>query len=399
MRILAISHLFPHKQEGRYGIFVPRQLGAMVECGAEITVIVPTVWCPKVLKYIERWEDYTKESPLCHFQDLPAKRVFYPRLPGNWFNRWSGLSLYLSIKRIVRKLHSENKFDIIYATDLFPDGDAAARLSRYLDIPATCLAIGIDANQTAFASRTLYNHFVRVINKLDGTLACGQSVADKMDKRTGHNALCVYGVVDFDKFFPVDDKSSVREVLGLSEDCLYLLYAGYLDKRKGLYELFDAFAEVKNKKKVKLILCGDGSERENLKQYAEQKGISDSVIMPGMIEPEDMNKWLKACDLFVLPSYSEGMPNVVMEAMACGVPVIATKVGGLPEAVGESEGAVLVEPKNVQSLGSALREVITNSDMRIRMGKAARELAVEKFGVRRSAKRILDYLQTIIERD
>jgi glycosyltransferase involved in cell wall biosynthesis len=352
-----------------------------------------------VLKYIERWEDYTKESPLCHFQDLPAKRVFYPRLPGNWFNRWSGLSLYLSIKRIVRKLHSENKFDIIYATDLFPDGDAAARLSRYLDIPATCLAIGIDANQTAFASRTLYNHFVRVINKLDGTLACGQSVADKMDKRTGHNALCVYGVVDFDKFFPVDDKSSVREVLGLSEDCLYLLYAGYLDKRKGLYELFDAFAEVKNKKKVKLILCGDGSERENLKQYAEQKGISDSVIMPGMIEPEDMNKWLKACDLFVLPSYSEGMPNVVMEAMACGVPVIATKVGGLPEAVGESEGAVLVEPKNVQSLGSALREVITNSDMRIRMGKAARELAVEKFGVRRSAKRILDYLQTIIERD
>lgn len=397
MKILAISHLFPHKHEERLGIFVARQLSAMANLGAELRVIVPTVWCPKILKHVDRWKHYTVNSPLCSYPGLTSQRTFYVRPPGNWFNRWSGLSSYLGMRKIVKDLHHRIKFDIIYATDLFPDGDTAARLANILGIPSACLAIGIDVHQTAFSSKTIYKHFVHIINRLDGTLACGKSVAETMDKITGQKSLSVYGVVDFDKFYPVENKDNLRDKLGLSKNCIYLLYAGYLDRRKGLYELLDAFAQAGFGKKIKLILCGDGSQKESLKKYAVEKNINNSVIMPGMIDPEEMNRWMQASDVFVLPSYSEGMPNVVMEAMACGIPVVATAVGGLPEAVGNCRAAILVPPKNIAALKEALVKVLNDHELRVKMKSDAIKRAKERFGVERNARLITDYLAKVIE--
>jgi glycosyltransferase involved in cell wall biosynthesis len=111
-----------------------------------------------------------------------------------------------------------------------------------------------------------------------------------------------------------------------------------------------------------------------------------------------MNKWMKASDLFVLATHTEGMSNVVMEAMACGLPVVTTTVGGLPEAVGGCEGAILVPPRDVDKFKDAVLKVLRNEQLRERMGLAARKLAEEKFGVQRNARQILDYLQEIIEK-
>lgn len=397
MRLLAISHLFPNSAEPRYGIFAARQLSEMARLGAEIVTVVPRVWCPSFLRRFERWRDQDHSSPLCAVEGLETISIPYVRPPGNWYNRWSGLATFHTIKKTASELHAARRFDIIYATDFFPDGDAGVRLSRYLGIPVACLGIGVDVNITAHISGRMYEHFKRTARSLDGALACGRMVADGIKAVTEREPLCVYGVLDLEEFSPPSDRTALRDELKLP-DCPVLLYAGYLARRKGAYELIEAFSRIRRRfPDALLVMCGGGSEKTQLRSMADELGIGAGLIMNGEVPPKQMNKWMKASDMLVLPSYTEGMPNVVMEAMACGLPVVATAVGGLPDAVGDCPGAILIPPRDVSALEDAITAVLGDGETRRRMGIAARERAQEKFGVTRNARRILDYLQSIID--
>ena len=398
MRILAISHLFPNLKEKRYGIFVARQLSEIRRLGAEITVIVPRVWCPGLLRHFDRWKNQDHKSPLCRFEGIETISVPYLRLPGNFYNRWSGLAALGAMKSKALELHKSRKFDVIYATDFFPDGDAAVRLAQHLKIPAACLGIGVDVNITAQSSRIIYRHFVRTAKALDGTLACGQSVADGIKAVTGKNPLCVYGVLDLEEFSPVPDKIPARKELGLPSDKTIVLYAGYLTKRKGVYELLDAIYKAQKKcPDILLVMCGSGPEETALQRLIREKGVENIIRMAGEVEPERMNKWMQASDLFVLASHTEGMPNVVTEAMACGLPVVATAVGGLPKAIGDCDGALLVPPENADELEKAIVKVINDNQLRASMRIAARNRAEERFGVKGNACLILDYLRKVVQ--
>ncbi len=398
MRILAISHLFPNLKEKRYGIFVARQLSEIRRLGAEITVIVPRVWCPGLLRHFDRWKNHDHKCPLCRFEGIETSSIPYLRLPGNFYNRWSGLAAFRAMKSKALELHKSRKFDVIYATDIFPDGDAAVRLAQHLKLPAACLSIGVDVNITAHSSRIIYRHFVRTAKALDGTLACGQSVADRIKAVTGKSPLCIYGVLDLEEFSPATDKSPARKELDLPLDKTIALYAGYLTKRKGIFDLVEAIYRVQKQcPDILLVICGAGPEEAALRRLIREKGIEDMVRMVGEVEPERMNKWMQASDLFVLASHTEGMPNVVTEAMACGLPVVATAVGGLPGAIGDCDGAILVPPENVDDLKEAIVKVINDNQLRASMRIAARNRAEEQFGGRRNARLILDYLRKIVE--
>jgi teichuronic acid biosynthesis glycosyltransferase TuaC len=271
-------------------------------------------------------------------------------------------------------------------------------LARYLKLPAACLSIGVDVNITAQSSKIIHRHFVRTAKALDGTLACGQTVAGRIKAVTGRDSLCVYGVLDFQEFSPAQDKIPARKELGLPLDKTIALYAGYLTKRKGVYELVEAIYRAQKKcPDLLLVMCGAGPEEAILWRLIREKGIEHMVRMAGEVEPERMNKWMQASDLFVLASHTEGMPNVVMEAMACGLPVVATAVGGLPGAIGDCHGAILVPPENVDDLEKAIAKVINDNQLRAHMKVAARNRAEEQFGVKRNARLILDYLRKIVE--
>ena len=246
MRILAVAHLWPNEVEPRYGIFVSRQLEAMAAEGADITLLVPRLYCPTWIRWLfKKPASYNHKLAIAKVPGVKAIPIPYVGLPGQWFNRYSGLSVFTSIRGQAKRLHQQKPFDVIYATELFLNGDAARRLSSELKIPVACLSIGSDINVTAQATPALRQHFANIVRSVDGTLACGQSAADDMQKLgPKHDVLCVYGVVDLERFKPVADKQSIRRSLGLPEKEQLVLYVGYLWKRKGLRELFQAFETV-----------------------------------------------------------------------------------------------------------------------------------------------------------
>lgn len=395
MRILAISHLFPHSGEPRYGIFVARQLQAMAASGADISLLVP-VGVPALSSAKWLTEPELPRDWLCEYDGVDARAIRYPMLPGAWFKAWSGMIAQRRIGPVAQQLHRHKPFDIIYGTNLFHGGDLAVRIGKQLGIPATCLAIGSDVNRDPHASVALKSHYTNIVQSLSAVLTCGDSISRKVDALRNDASLSVYGVVDLDVFKPSGSPSDLRAQLNLDADATVLLYVGYLRKSKGLLELIQAFHSVRQQhRNAQLVLCGEGEDERELKAVAAESENADAIQFRGAIAPDDVHRYMQASDLFVLPSYDEGMPNAVMEAMACGLPVVATSVGGLPDALHDCEGAVLVPPRNAVALADSVLEVLQSPQRLATMRSAAREKAADRFGALPNAKRILSFLEQV----
>lgn len=401
MRILVISSLFPYKTSRLYGIFTARQWQMAARLGADVTVLFPRVWIPGILQRIlSRYKDYDENhTPVEH----PGVKVF-PVPCVHWTRgirgcRWLGLSVYRAARHKVVQLHRERPFEVIYGKGIFPSADAGVRFSRLLSIPVVGEGIGGDVNVVPEYSRAMYRHFVRTVRALDGAVADGKGVADRLSAVMQMEVPSIHGLVDLDVFRPLADRQALRRQLGIPAEALTLLFVGYLKRAKGLYELIEAFNRLHREAPGAVLrICGQGAEHSGLEEAIARHGVTDLVQLVGPVHPDRMHEWMQASDVFVLPSYTEGMPNVVMEAMACGLPVVSTTVGGLPDAVGDSEGAILVEPRTVDPLTEALCKVCADQEVRKRMSLAARKTAEQKFGLEQNVRRTLAYIDSVVRK-
>ncbi len=159
---------------------------------------------------------------------------------------------------------------------------------------------------------------------------------------------------------------------------------------KNLGQLLEACAELRRRGLVfQCVMIGDGPLHEELKTQRAALGLQEIVTMPGAAEQGEVLKWWQRASIGVLSSHSEGMPVSLMEAAACGVPVVAPAVGGIPELVREGETGLLAKPGDVASLASKLEQLLRDESLRQQMGEAARKRAVEKFSVRNQVEQLL----------
>jgi len=398
MKILAITHLFPNEGNNNDGIFAARQLLEMRTQGADVTVLVPLVWCPAFLRNLERWRIYNHNWK-CRYRGIEAVTVPYFRLPGKWYRPVAHRTLFYVLRNQVVRLHKAKSFDVIYARFLHPEGYAAMRLSKILRIPAVGVGAGDEVNVYPDESRIFKRDFIKIVNELDGIIASGPGVTRKIEAVSGKKAMAVHGVVDLKEFAPISDQKCVRKEIGLPLEKFIVLYAGTYKVAKGIFELIDAFERISKKvPDVILKVCGYGRQEARMRAVIDQRRLQQVIEVVGLIDPSQMHKWMQAADLFVLPSYEEGMPNAIMEAMACALPVVASSVGGLPGEIGDCKGAILIEPKSVGDLEQAMLKVTQNRQLREEMKIASRKRAEERFGVERNARTVLSYLQKVIEK-
>lgn len=211
---------------------------------------------------------------------------------------------------------------------------------------------------------------------------------------------CIPMGVDIDKFKP-RDKEKIRQEFKIPEQKM-ILFVGQLNKEKGVNYLLEAISQVVtksyHKKDVRVIIIGDGSEKEYLLNLSKELGIMNLVTFTGPVVGELLSKWYSLADLFVLPSLTEGRPNVINEAMASECSIVATNICGIPEQVKDGYNGFLVEPKNVDMLANKISYLLNNEDEMHKMGKNSRRRIIEEDWTWEGyAKRTIDVYNELIQ--
>ena len=191
------------------------------------------------------------------------------------------------------------------------------------------------------------------------------------------------------------ERFAVRDHAGQGSD---LLFVGRLVAEKGLPILIDAFARLRVRRPtVRLTIVGSGKEGAGIEARARAEGLGDHVRFTGYQPPEQVGKWLRTADVFVLPSLAEGVPVVVMEAMASGLAVVATRVGGLSELVEDGVNGYLVPAAAPGALADRIEALLDDPDLRNRFGRAGRAKVARDFNIVHEAARLRNLYQWAVE--
>ena len=204
------------------------------------------------------------------------------------------------------------------------------------------------------------------------------AVRKVVDKSDVIIALSEFWKEYFKKEFPTKRVEIIKNVISAPKvhkqqtSYFTLLFLGLLGKNKGIYDLLECIRDhkVEFQGKLKLYIGGNG-EIENVKQLIKEYGIADIVIFEGWVSGDKKIELLNNSDAYILPSYKEGLPISILEAMSYGMPIISTPVGGIPEIVSNGENGYLVEPGNKEDIYKAIISLLNDSDLRNRMGNVS----------------------------
>ncbi len=348
-KVLVIGDDFANPYEPFTGIFSVWKVSALSR-HCEIKVISPFPWW-NWLKYMKK-EKCSKKSSLCdRIEGIDVFRPLYfytPKIGRSFY----GFFYFFSILACALKLRKGFRFDVIYAISAYPAGFASALLGRLFKIPVLIGAIGTDINKyTEFYWRKKW--ILWGLKRAARVIAVSQAIKERMILLgiLGEKICVCYNGVNHDVFRPIPFKDQKEKVI---------LYVGNLKAEKGLSELISAYALL-GRKDVQLVLIGEGPYETTLRNKVQSHGIEDRVHFLGGLLQDKIADWLNRATLFCLPSYNEGLPNVVLEALACGVPVVATNVGGIPELITSEAYGLMVPRKDVIALSRKLDEGLSKA--------------------------------------
>lgn len=358
MKVLVISHMFPNPMEPSSGVFILEQLRHFLCTNLQVSVISPVPYVPKALRGVTRWRKYC----LIPQQDVVhGIRVYYPRVPvlpsGKGFFLY-GFSYFVAIfSQLLRSIREDGP-DLIHAHAIMPDGFAAVLLGEKLRVPVVCTARGSDIHVYPFRNRSTLWATQWALRRVGRMVAVSQALRDGILEIAGPIPVDVVpNGVDLERFCPIR-KEEARERCGISSNGFIFMYVGSLVPGKGLEPLLEAFWSLGPLCEAKLYLVGDGGLRRNLEERAQGLGIADRIVFAGARPHKEIPLWLNAADCLILPSFSEGCPNVILEASACRCPIIATRIGGIPEIIKHGENGILVEPGDPAGLARAMDAMI-----------------------------------------
>jgi glycosyltransferase involved in cell wall biosynthesis len=355
-RVLVFTTLFPSSLQPRHGLFVHHRVAAMAaHCPTRVVAPVlrrPGPWGLGALSAQERRGATAVYRP----------RYVTPPAVGRFAD---GLLLYLQSLPVVARLRSHFAFEVVDAHYAFPDGMAAALVSRRFRVPVALTVRGGDLDLlTRFRARRSLIRWT--LARADLIFAVSRHMAERaaLFGAPRERIRLVENGVDPGEFSHVEQAQARREVGVAAADRL-LLCVGHLIPEKGQHVLLEALAQLRSRGShpVRLVLIGDDPSprsgyRVRLQRQMEELGIAGRVQLAGGRPQKELQSWYAAADVFVLPTFREGCPNVVREALACGVPVVASRVGGVPELLSSDSLGLLVEPGDATGLAAAIHSAL-----------------------------------------
>ncbi len=356
-KLLVFSSLFPSHKRPNAGVFIRER---MFRVGQQIPVIVvsPVPWFPfqGILRY---WRPHFRPQPNS-YEEQQGVQVYFPRflsIPG-LLKSCDGFFMALGSLSTLIKLRKQ--FTIIDAHFAYPDGYAATLLGKWLKIPVTITLRGTEVPLSKMPGRkkrllTALKNAARVFSVSDSLKQLVVSLGADGDK-----IRVIGNGIDVVKFYPLA-KFLAREELNIPENAKVLISVGALVDRKGFHRVIEVLPALvaKYPELVYLIVGGDSPEgniRERLEHQVKMLKLEDNVRFLGAYPSDQLKVPLSAADLFVLATANEGWANVFLEAMACGLPVITTEVGGNKEVVNDPSLGTVVPFGDPDALLAALMQ-------------------------------------------
>ena len=363
-RLLVFSTLFPSKVQPGAGLFIRER---MFRVGKHIPLVVvsPVPWFPfqGLIRHFK--PGYRLQPP--KIEEQAGIMVYHPRflaVPGV-FRSLDGLSMAMcSLYRMMRLKRSFN-FNLIDAHFAWPDGYAGTLIGKWLKVP---VSITLRGTEVPLSKKTWGKR--KIMIALDRATRVF-SVADSLKRHVVSDGALAAKIrvvgngVDSEKFYPLE-RDEVRRSLGISLETKVMISVGGLVERKGFQRVIEIMPEIIKQYPNLLYLivggpCPEGDIREALEQQVLKLGIADHVRFMGALPAEELRIPLSASNVFVLATSNEGWANVFLEAMACGLPVVTTDVGGNKEVICSSELGIVVEYYNAEGFQSAIQNVLEGS--------------------------------------
>lgn len=357
MKLLLVSNLYPTPTEPTRGIFV-HQLARRLAPLVELTVVCPLPWFPDLpLPGASRWRHFARVPAEYAIDGIRVASPKYPLLPKVSEKRHAGL-MHSTLAPAIRQLHERHRFDVMNTQWLYPDGVATARIAADLRIPLVLTALGSDVN--VFSTEPAkWRQVMESTRAAAAVTTVSQALADSLAGLGVPRAKLTAILNGADhELFHVRDREASRRALGIAEAGRAIVFAGRLVPIKGVEHLLDAASRLAGSRGDFVVyLLGDGPLRDTLLADARERGLGERVKWMGPQPHARIAEWMGAADVFCLPSLNEGCPNVVLEALFSGRPVVASRVGGIPEMVNASNGR-LPAAGDGAALAAALGEAL-----------------------------------------
>jgi len=354
LRVLVITKIFPNALEPLSSPFNRQQFAALGKlCQVEVLASIP--WFPAARAF-QKWSAAGRLVDVPRQDRIDGLSVHHPRflfLP-RYGHAFSGALYAASL--LPEVLRYRGRVDVVLGSWAYPDGVAAVMLAKLMGVPSVVKLHGSDINVVSKLRGPQQNlrwALPQAARVVAVSRALGEEVVSLGVKR--ERVKIVTNGVDPELFHPAD-RAAARRELGRASDGKLIVYVGRLERSKGVVDLLDAFAMLAKKRPdLSLVLVGDGAARQECAERAAQLGAQ--VTLAGARPLAEVPRWMAACDLLTLPSWNEGTPNVLLEALACGRRVVATRTGGIPDVVTGPSLGELVPVKDPPALAAALERV------------------------------------------
>ncbi len=355
MKVLVVTNLFGYPWDPTRGMFNQQQFDRLAQ-RVDLSVLVAVPWLDALKRPRAYWNarrDGQKRWPYVDYFIFWYVPGVAQALHSVFF--FASLALQRPLTLFVKR------WQALIGSWGFPDAVATSSVGRLTRTPVLMKFHGTDVNDYLDVPAKRWQ-IMAAVRHSQGVMCASAALGERLVQAgaSPQRVHAIYNGVDAGRFFPARNLQ-VRASIGISNEAQMLLFIGNLKPAKGCVDLLDAFIAVAaSQAELHLVFIGDGAARDVLIQRAAQAGLAARVHLVGKVEHDQLPAWFAACDLFCLPSHNEGVPNVVLEAMACGVPVLATRVGGIPEVVPDFAG-VLVAAQDGPALAGALTAALARS--------------------------------------
>lgn len=354
MRILTFTTLYPNALQPQHGIFVETRLRKLVESGAvDARVVAACPWFPSAAARFGRYAVYAGIPKAETRYELRVDHPRYPVLP-KIGNTLAPLTLFLAVLPFLRRqIRNGRDFDLLDAHYFYPDGVAAVLLGRALSRPVVVTARGSDLN--IIATHAIERRWIRwAAQQADGLIAVSSGLKQRLLElgMAAERVRVLRNGADLALFRP-HDREAARQALGMTRPTLLAVGNLVALKRHGL--MIEALTLLPE---AELVIVGEGPERATLEHLARKRRVADRVRLLGRVAHGQLPEIYSAADLLVLVSTSEGWPNVLLESMACGTPVVVSAIDGIGDIVAAAEAGRVLADVTPNGIAAAVRDML-----------------------------------------